>query len=129
MHYIYFLPCHTNNAWIIIIIFFVVVLCCVIFDNLVFHPNIESNAQVHREHSVKCWTIELTSSNDTNFYAFDSKHLHFSFSLITMVLVITTASFLQVGQSSGEIDNVEEPLVSVEFKNSENFSARAAILP
>lgn len=46
-----------------------------------------------------------------------------------MELVNPTASFFQVGHSSGEIDDVEEPLVSVEFKNSENFSARAAILP
>lgn len=39
------------------------------------------------------------------------------------------SSFGKVGQSSGEIDDVEEPLVSVEFKNSENYSATAAILP
>ncbi|CAK9322106.1 unnamed protein product [Citrullus colocynthis] len=39
------------------------------------------------------------------------------------------SSLGKVGHSSGEIDDVEEPLVSVEFKNSENFSARAAILP
>lgn len=48
--------------------------------------------------------------------------------LFAMEFVNNTA-FFQVGQSSGEIDDVEEPLVSIEFKNSENYSATAAILP